>query len=36
MNGQIRVDDVQRLEREIRKVINKAVGGSSLSVDFFY
>jgi hypothetical protein len=36
MNGQIRVDDVQRLEREVRKVINKTVGGSGLPVDFLY
>jgi hypothetical protein len=36
MNGQIRIDDVQRLEREVRKVINKAVDGSSLPVDLFY
>jgi hypothetical protein len=36
MNGQIRVDDVERLDREVRKVINKAVGGPPLPIDFFY
>jgi hypothetical protein len=36
MNGKIRIEDLQELDVEIRRVINDPVKGPFLPIDFFY